>query len=89
MNKEAVLNNIQLAQQGDEAAKELIVKNNLGLVWSIVHRFKNNYYDKEDLFQIGCIGLNFQRMRCLLLWEKSNAILGMMGQSRFLVHLRN
>ena len=38
MNKEAVLNNIQLAQQGDEAAKELIVKNNLGLVWSIVHR---------------------------------------------------
>ena len=57
MNKEAVLNNIQLAQQGDEAAKELIVKNNLGLVWSIVHRFKNNYYDKEDLFQIGCIGL--------------------------------
>ena len=56
MNKEAVLNNIQLAQQGDETAKELIVKNNLGLVWSIVHRFKNNYYDKEDLFQIGCIG---------------------------------
>ena len=36
MNKEAVLNNIQLAQQGDETAKELIVKNNLGLVWSIV-----------------------------------------------------
>ena len=28
MNKEAVLNNIQLAQQGDETAKELIVKNN-------------------------------------------------------------
>ena len=26
-------------------------------MWSIVHRFKNNYYDKEDLFQIGCIGL--------------------------------
>ena len=22
-----------------------------------MHRFKNNYYDKEDLFQIGCIGL--------------------------------
>ena len=57
MNKEAVLNNIQLAQQGDETAKELIVKNNLGLVWSIVHRFKNNYYDKEDLFYIVCIGI--------------------------------
>lgn len=42
---------------GDEHAKEIVVKENLGLVWSIVHRFKNSYYDKEDLFQIGCIGL--------------------------------
>lgn len=42
---------------GDERAKEKIVEDNLGLVWSIVHRFKNSYYDKEDLFQIGCIGL--------------------------------
>lgn len=42
---------------GDEQAKEQVVKDNLGLVWSIVHRFKNSYYDKEDLFQIGCIGL--------------------------------
>ncbi len=42
---------------GDELAKEEIVKENIGLVWSIVHRFKNNYYDKEDLFQIGCVGL--------------------------------
>lgn len=42
---------------GDDLAKELVVSQNLGLVWSIVHRFKNNYYDKDDLFQIGCIGL--------------------------------
>ena len=45
------------AQNGDEIAKNTVVQENLGLVWSIVHRFKNNYYDKEDLFQIGCIGL--------------------------------
>ena len=32
MNKEAVLNNIQLAQQGDETAKELIVKNSLQVI---------------------------------------------------------
>lgn len=44
-------------RSGDEGAKEQVVKDNLGLVWSIVHRFKNSYYDKEDLFQIGCIGL--------------------------------
>lgn len=57
MNKEAIFKYIQLAQQGDQSAKELVVKNNVGLVWSIVHRFKNSYYDKEDLFQIGCLGL--------------------------------
>ena len=44
-------------RSGDEQAKEQVVKDNLALVWSIVHRFKNSYYDKEDLFQIGCIGL--------------------------------
>lgn len=48
---------IVLAQQGDEQAKAQVVKENVGLVWSMVHRFKNNFYDKEDLFQIGCIGL--------------------------------
>ena len=79
---------------GDEQAKEQVVKDNLGLVWSIVHRFKNSYYDKEDLFQIGCIGLiililhtmfNFQHMLFLLLWEKLSAILEMMEQLKFLV----
>lgn len=49
-----LLENVRL---GDERAKELVVEENIGLVWSIVHRFKNTYYDKEDLFQIGCIGL--------------------------------
>ena len=44
-------------RSGDEQAKEQVVKDNLGLVWSIVHRFKNSYYDKDDLFQIGGIGL--------------------------------
>lgn len=48
---------LEKVRLGDERAKEEVVKDNLGLVWSIVHRFKNSYYDKEDLFQIGCIGL--------------------------------
>ena len=48
---------IKLAQSGDEAALDQLVSQNVGLVWSIVHRFKNTYYDKEDLFQIGCVGL--------------------------------
>lgn len=48
---------LEKVRSGDDRAKELVVSQNLGLVWSIVHRFKNNYYDKDDLFQIGCIGL--------------------------------
>ena len=45
------------AQNTDAEAKELLVKENLSLVWSLVHRFNNPIYDKEELFQIGCIGL--------------------------------
>ena len=57
MAKTDTIELIKKARHGDDHAKELVVSQNLGLVWSIVHRFKNNYYDKEDLFQIGCIGL--------------------------------
>ena len=48
---------IQHAQQGDEIAKNILVQENLGLVWSLVRRFSNRGYDMEDLFQIGSIGL--------------------------------
>ncbi len=44
-------------RNGDEEAKNKLVNDNLPLVWSLVHRFKNTLYDKEDLFQIGCLGL--------------------------------
>ena len=48
---------IQKAHQGDKEARETLIKNNLGLVWSIVHRFENRGHELEDLFQIGSIGL--------------------------------
>lgn len=57
MASSKTLDLLEKVRLGDEVAKEQVVKDNLGLVWSIVHRFKNSYYDKEDLFQIGCIGL--------------------------------
>ena len=57
MTQSKTLDLLKKVRLGDEQAKEEVVKDNLGLVWSIVHRFKNSYYDKEDLFQIGCIGL--------------------------------
>jgi len=45
------------AQKGLEEAMSKIVQNNSGLIWSIVNRFTNRGYPKEDLYQIGCIGL--------------------------------
>ena len=45
------------AQQGDADAKEELVRQNLGLVGSIVKRFEHRGHDREELFQIGCIGL--------------------------------
>lgn len=48
---------IKLAQNGDSAAKESIVVENVGLIWSVVRKFSNRGYDPEDLFQIGAIGL--------------------------------
>ncbi|MDF2565507.1 MAG: polymerase, sigma 28 subunit, Sig subfamily [Massilibacillus sp.] len=48
---------ITKAQSGDAMAKEYILKENINLVRSIVHRFANRGYEWDDLFQIGCIGL--------------------------------
>ncbi|HCC07371.1 MAG TPA: RNA polymerase sigma-G factor [Clostridiales bacterium] len=52
-----ILELIDKAQSGDKDSKETIVKENLKLVWSIVRRIHTSSYDKDDLFQIGCIGL--------------------------------
>ncbi|MBM7613531.1 RNA polymerase sporulation sigma factor SigF [Alkaliphilus hydrothermalis] len=45
------------AQKGDLQAQEMLVSHNLGLVRSVIKRFANRGYEKEDLFQLGCIGL--------------------------------
>jgi len=47
----------ELARNGDKRAKEKIVSDNEGLVWSIARRFMGRGYDLEEIFQIGCIGL--------------------------------
>lgn len=45
------------AKQGDKEARNTLIEENIGLVWSIVRRFTNRGYDPDDLFQIGAIGL--------------------------------
>jgi len=48
---------IRKAHEGDKDARDRIVSENVGLVWSIVRRFKGRGCELEDLFQIGCIGI--------------------------------
>ena len=48
---------IRQAKAGNKKAQEILVEENTGLIWSVVKRFQGRGYDKEDLFQIGSIGL--------------------------------
>ncbi|MDR1773567.1 MAG: SigF/SigG family RNA polymerase sporulation sigma factor [Clostridioides sp.] len=41
----------------DEEAKSTLIESNLGLVRSVVSKFLNIGYERDDLFQIGSIGL--------------------------------
>jgi RNA polymerase sporulation-specific sigma factor len=63
-------NNLELlerAHKGDDTAKEKLVEQNMGLVWSVARRFTGRGYDIEDLFQIGCIGL----LKCIDKFDSS------------------
>lgn len=51
------MNLIQRAHEGDKTARDKLVVENMGLIWSIVRRFERRGYEMEDLFQIGSIGL--------------------------------
>ena len=44
------------AQQGDAAAREQLLQENTGLIWSIVRRFYGRGTEPEDLYQLGCLG---------------------------------
>ncbi|MCD8248730.1 MAG: SigB/SigF/SigG family RNA polymerase sigma factor [Lachnospiraceae bacterium] len=48
---------IEKSHHGDKKARERLVEENTGLVWSIVRRFAGRGTDSEDLFQIGAMGL--------------------------------
>ena len=48
---------LRLTKEGNEEAREKLILDNVGLIWSVVRRFTNRGYEPEDLFQIGSIGL--------------------------------
>ena len=45
------------ARNGNAQARDQLVLDNTGLVWSVVKKYRGRGYEQEDLFQIGCIGL--------------------------------
>lgn len=47
---------IARCQAGDQEAKNLIVSENTGLIWSVVKRFLGRGTEPEDLYQLGCLG---------------------------------
>ena len=48
---------LKKAQAGDKAAREALIMGNLRLVLSVSGRFNPKRDSRDDLFQVGCIGL--------------------------------
>lgn len=57
MKEDRTLVLIGRAQNGDKTARDTLFEENIGLIWSVVKRFRNRGVEMEDLFQIGSIGL--------------------------------
>ena len=47
---------LEKAQDGDQSAKEQMILDNSGLIWSIVRRFSGRGVEMDDLYQLGCLG---------------------------------
>ena len=47
---------IAKSQAGDMDARESLVTENAGLIWSIARRFMGRGVDPDDLYQLGCLG---------------------------------
>lgn len=54
---EEMTGRMEKAHKGDKVARDSLVTENLGLVHAVIRRFENRGHDREELFQIGCIGL--------------------------------
>lgn len=47
---------IARAQKGDNVAKEILLEENSGLIWSVAKRFMGRGTEMDDLYQLGCLG---------------------------------
>ena len=67
VNVEATMALVLRAQKGDDAAAEQLIKDNSGLIWSVVKKFAKRGYEPDDLYQIGAIGL----LKCIRKFDTS------------------
>lgn len=47
---------ICLAQSGNQDAKEMLLRENAGLIWSVTRRYIGRGTETDDLYQLGCLG---------------------------------
>ena len=47
---------LEAARRGDQDACETMLRENAGLIWSIVRRYYGRGAEPEDLYQLGCLG---------------------------------
>lgn len=47
---------IARSQNGDAEAREQLIVENAGLIWSVTRRFLGRGTEAEDLYQLGCVG---------------------------------
>lgn len=47
---------LEAARMGDQEACDQVIRENAGLIWSIVRRYYGRGAEPEDLYQLGCMG---------------------------------
>ena len=57
LSYDELLNLIESAQNGDLISKNKLLKLNIGLINKVVLKYISSGLEKDDLFQLGCIGL--------------------------------
>lgn len=56
LTQEETLSLVQLAQAGNDQAKEKLIVENMPLIKSVIRRYKNKGVEDEDLLQLGSMG---------------------------------
>lgn len=56
MSTQSAMELLRAAQEGDSDACEQAIRENSGLIWSIVRRYYGRGVEQDDLYQLGCLG---------------------------------